>query len=113
MRRRGFLGAMLAAAASPAYVRSESLMGIFVPKTYHSGGIVGAFDSEWIELAMQRVIRYDVAQLESVVIGVGLINFVCIDKEGRRVQTRPEPYPAKIGSSRIVEFSLISGPANR
>lgn len=104
---------MLAAACAPAYVRSESLMGIFVPKTYHSGGVVGPFDVDRLMLAMQRVIRYDVVQLESVVIGAGLINFVCIDNEGRRVQTTPEPYPAMPGSGKSFEFSLISGPANR
>lgn len=32
MNRRGFLGAMLAAAAAPAIVRAESLMKIVVPK---------------------------------------------------------------------------------
>lgn len=30
--RRGFLGAMLAAAAAPAFVKADSLMPIFVPK---------------------------------------------------------------------------------
>jgi predicted TIM-barrel enzyme len=29
--RRGFLGAMFAAAAAPAFVRAESLMKIYVP----------------------------------------------------------------------------------
>ena len=32
MNRRGFLGAMFAAAAAPAFVRAESLMKIAVPK---------------------------------------------------------------------------------
>lgn len=32
MSRRGFLGAMLAAATAPAIVKSENLMKIFVPK---------------------------------------------------------------------------------
>lgn len=32
MNRRGFLGAMLAAATAPAFVRAESLMKIAVPK---------------------------------------------------------------------------------
>lgn len=32
MNRRGFLGAMLAAAAAPAIVKAESLMPIWVPK---------------------------------------------------------------------------------
>lgn len=39
MQRRGFLGAMLAAASAPAFVKAESLMGLYVPKAYATGGI--------------------------------------------------------------------------
>lgn len=34
MQRRGFIGAILAAAAAPAIVKAESLMPIFVPKRF-------------------------------------------------------------------------------
>jgi hypothetical protein len=88
MQRRGFLGAMLAAATAPAFVKSESLMGLFVPKTYHTGGIVSSRGNyvlgngrlwldegpEWVDplrerveplrLAIQRNVRYDFAAFE-------------------------------------------------
>ncbi len=89
MQRRGFLGAMLAAATAPAFVKSESLMGLFVPKTYHTGGIASVrgnyvlsngqlwleegpypFETgvEPINLAMKRISSYDLAAFETAMV---------------------------------------------
>jgi hypothetical protein len=58
MNRRGFLAAMLGAAAAPAIVRAESLMKIVVPKqeiiVLDYVKLLEAIAPEWNELAMQR-----------------------------------------------------------
>lgn len=42
--RRGFFGAMFAAAAAPAIVRAESLMKIYVPPQEIAYGTLGPYD---------------------------------------------------------------------
>lgn len=103
MQRRGFLGAMLAAAAAPAYVRAESLMGIFVPKTYHTGGIISPLSE--VEASMVRLQNYQYVEFEAhivkciaVSIGVGYAELKYVDQFQR---------------ARVMKASLISGPANR
>jgi len=88
--RRGFLGAMLAACAAPAIVRSESLMKIIVPKkeiirldTFIEGAPSGDFtvemwahpngksDAEWKHLALtQRVDQFGNHHIQTYVNGV-------------------------------------------
>jgi len=64
MNRRGFLGAMLAVASAPAFVRAESLMKIAVPKEKKIltlADLAGDFDGdvEWSE----SVWNYEPGQL--------------------------------------------------
>ena len=103
MQRRGFLGAMLAAAAAPAYVRSESLMGIFVPKTYHTGGIISPLSE--VEVSMLRLRDYQYAEFEAHIVKCIAVSIGVSYAELR--------YVDQFERARFMKASLISGPANR
>lgn len=51
MNRRGFLGAMLAAAVAPAFVKAESLMPLWVP----SKEIITFDTSQWVHVVHHNV----------------------------------------------------------
>lgn len=104
MQRRGFLGAMLAAAAAPAYVRSESLMGIFVPKSHHTGGIILGEGRLWMQPVIEKIL------LNSEYRAIGKFVY----PEFQEQMMRAICAGAAISMQQLAkEFPPISGPANR
>lgn len=110
MKRRSFLGAMLAAAIAPAYVKAENLMKVAVPQgwTTTEGGILVQETSDG-GLLMPRFISVDLYRelVEPVATPVGEDNVLMHPVLASRLYTGEV---GRIEAFRIVQSELRHDP---